>query len=453
MEVNLDLTYTEAQEQIFLDHHPQKYLIITKGRRFGATRGRAQADIEDLLQGIQPLLWVDTIYGNIDRYFDRYFKPVLKQLPSNLWHWSAQRKELRVGDSIEDFRSSDRPENIEGFGYRKIFLNEAGIILKKPELYTKTLLPMLLDFPDSQLTAAGVPKGMYLKDGSLHKFYELYDKCLQPENADTHKLFQFSSYDNPFLTKQDIDELALEVSDEEAQQEIFGQFTESSGNRPFCAQYNPTHHEAPVEWRKDKPLVFTMDINFDPMAICVSNAWREGPKMFDHQFDEFAIENANVFKAADVIKKIYGKYLASAIFIGDSMGNKRDISQRDHASFYLQLSRLLGVRHSQFKIPKANPTHENSRMDTNYVLYHAAEGKIFSYKVNPATCPNSARDYKNVQVDNFGAILKKNRLDINQRADFLDANRYKVHIQYSEWVKRHRVRVKKEIPPRKIVSK
>lgn len=435
IKVELDLTYTQPQIDIFLTEHPQRRVIVTKGRRFGATRGFAQSSIEDVIDGVGPILWVDTIYANIDRYFDRYYMPVLKQLPASLWKWSTQRKELRIGNTWIDFRSADRPENIEGFGYRKIFLNEAGIILKKADLYTKTLLPMLLDYPDSQLYAAGVPKGMYLKDGTEHKFYELYKNCL--EDPKKYKLFSYSSYDNPTLTKTDIDELAIEVSDAEAQQEIYGKFVESSGKKPFCVQYDANVHEQDVKFRKDKQLVFSMDINFDPMAICVSNFWREGKTIYDHQFDEFSIENANVFSAAAAIKNKYGPYLSNAIFIGDSMGNKRDISQKDHASFYVQLMRLLGVRESQFRIPKSNPTHENSRADTNYVLYQSTNTLYVDYKINPI-CVNSCRDYKNVQVDNYGGILKKNRLDVNQRADFLDANRYKIHVLFSEWVKRNR---------------
>src|SRR6188472_3936960 len=107
------------------DEDSKKYTIVSKGRRFGLTRGAAQAFIEYALDGITPLLWGDTINGNIDRYFDRYFLPVLKKLGSDYFQWHQQRRELKILDSVIDFRSSDRPENWEGFGYKKIFLNEA----------------------------------------------------------------------------------------------------------------------------------------------------------------------------------------------------------------------------------------------------------------------------------------------------------------------------------------
>lgn len=167
--INLRLTHTKPQREIFFEQ-TAKYVIVPKGRRSGITLGGKNAFISYGLDHISPMLWVDTINGNIDRYFDRYFYPTLSQLPKSLWNWNSQKRELRINDSIIDFRSADKPESIEGFGYKKIFLNEAGIILKDDYLYTNAILPMLLDFPDSQLIAAGVPKGMHKRDGTPHIF-------------------------------------------------------------------------------------------------------------------------------------------------------------------------------------------------------------------------------------------------------------------------------------------
>ena len=76
--MDLNLTYTKAQNEIFFPEKEYKYNVVPKGRRFGATKGAANAFIEWAASGITPLLWVDTINGNIDRYFDRYFYPELK---------------------------------------------------------------------------------------------------------------------------------------------------------------------------------------------------------------------------------------------------------------------------------------------------------------------------------------------------------------------------------------
>jgi hypothetical protein len=92
--------------------------------------------------------------------------------------------------------------------------------------------------------------------------------------------------------------------------------------------------------------------------------------------------------------------------------------------------RLLGLRESQLKVSN-NPTHENSRADCNYYLYHHPDMKIHK------RCVGTIRDMRNVQVDAFGAIIKRNRKDLNQRADFLDNFRYKVHNICYKWIEQH----------------
>lgn len=202
-------------------------MVCTKGRRFGATHGAAHACIEWALEG-QKLLWGDTINSNIDRYFQRYFEPALRKSGIS-YSWNAQKKECRIIDGWIDFRSADRPENWEGFGYHKIFLNEAGIILKNDYLFTNAVLPMLIDFPESQLFAVGVPKGKKKKNGEKHKFYQLYERALSGDS--NYKLYSFSSYDNPMLKKEDIEALEKEMkmmNPEMVKQEIYGEFVEGA---------------------------------------------------------------------------------------------------------------------------------------------------------------------------------------------------------------------------------
>jgi len=226
VEKTIELTYTPQQEKIFFDYPSDaKFQIVTKGRRFGATKGAANAFIEWACEG-QHLLWGDTINSNIDRYIERYFLPVLKG--TGLRHqYRKQQKQLNIENGYIDFRSADRPENWEGFGYDKIFLNEAGIILKNKYLYTNAVLPMLMDSPDSLLIAAGVPKGYRTKDGEEHPFYTLYKNA--KNNQSGYVCHEFTSYDNPFLTKEDVKALQDEIgrmSQPMVDQEIYGKFVE-----------------------------------------------------------------------------------------------------------------------------------------------------------------------------------------------------------------------------------
>ena len=228
--IALQLQYTENQLKFLFDHKPSvRFIIVPAGRRFGKTKGCANACIEWILEG-KKILWGDTISSNIDRYVDRYFKPEL--IASGLdYTWSSQKKvlQLNLSSGYIDFRSADRPENWEGFGYDIIILNEAGIILKNEYLYTNAVIPMLMDSPNSILIAVGTPKGKIIKENKEHRFYSLYKRAM--DNDPSHELFQFSSYDNPFLSQTDIKELEEEMrimNPQMVQQEIYGQFVDGA---------------------------------------------------------------------------------------------------------------------------------------------------------------------------------------------------------------------------------
>lgn len=242
----LRLDYSAAQAAMFFDDAAHgRFRFYPKGRRLGATRGAAHACIEWCLDGMA-VLWGDTTHANIGRYVRRYFLPVLKRngVP---FRWNSQNGELQVGDQggFVDFRSADRPENWEGFGYHRIFLNEAGIILDDRYLYDNAVLPMLMDFPESQLIAAGTPK---LRQGKGRLFAELCARAARGVAGFFTRTF--TSYDNPFLRRSAVDALARELPEAERQQEIFGKFVESEGTRVKRSWFR-TGWPFP-KWRRDQ---------------------------------------------------------------------------------------------------------------------------------------------------------------------------------------------------------
>ena len=217
----LALTFLPKQSELFDD--PAKFKVVAKGRRFGLTRGMALHVIEKCIDGESPILWVDTVNSNIERYFDRYFMPVLKNLPKGTWKYNRQKNELKLYNSIVDFRTAESPENIEGFGYKIIIINEAGIVLKNRRLWEESIRPMVLDF-GANVLIGGTPKGKKHK-GAPHLFYELFERG--KADGVRWKAFNYSTYDNPLLKRVDIDELVSEVSPALRDQEIWGKFVDT----------------------------------------------------------------------------------------------------------------------------------------------------------------------------------------------------------------------------------
>lgn len=219
MQVHIPIQNFPKQQEIF--DHPARFKIVVKGRRFGMTRGAANDFVLEAMQGrFQRGLWVDTVNTNIDRYIERYFLPQLALLPRHMWDWRKQDKILIINKSYIDFRSADRPENIEGFGYDKFFINEAGIVLKDEYLWSNAIRPMLWDFSASGVIG-GTPKGRGV-------FSELFERGNDPKQK-MYKSFKFTSFDNPYLPldiiKTEIEDMPQRV----VQQEVYAEFLDDSG--------------------------------------------------------------------------------------------------------------------------------------------------------------------------------------------------------------------------------
>lgn len=306
--INLSLQYTPQQKKVFFENFA-RFTTIEKGRRFGFTKGMANACIEWLLDG-HKILWVDTINANLKRYFQRYFYPELKQLPNELWSYNAQDKQLNVGEAWLDFRSAERPENIEGFGYDVVILNEAGIILKDPYLWDNAISPMLLDNPKSRAFIGGVPKGK-------NKFYELAQRGIKNESDWVN--FQFSSYDNPLLNRDEIDRLVLELGGADsdvARQEIFGEFLDTTSNGIFSfAMIESAINKANL-YEPNAKMIWGLDVareGDDESVLCVRNGYNV------QEFKSYRINSVT-----ELARAIYGEYeraeiKPAAIFI-DSVG-------------------------------------------------------------------------------------------------------------------------------------
>jgi hypothetical protein len=202
---------------------------------------------------------------------------------------------------------------------------------------------------------------------------------------------------------------------------------------PFCTHYDPAKHESLLAvFDPAKRITISVDFNLDPFAVTFRHRWtdRYGPHC--HVFDEGAIKGGSIPSMINyLVNGKYVRYFQSALLTGDFRGKERSLEQADHASKFEQLRRGLSMSESQI-IVSPNPLHTQSGSDVNYVLLFHPD-----FKIHPLNCKGTCRDMRNVQKDNHGAILKANRTDPNQRADFLDTVRYDVHNFEREWIDRH----------------
>lgn len=427
-QITLDLRLTEQQTEIFDYEGPARFHTIKKGRRFGFTYGAAIKSIEWCLQDEGPILWGDTVHGNLTRYVERYFLPKLKGIPHR---YRDDKKLLTIGEQNIDLRSAEHPENWEGFGYRRIILNEAGIILQDPYLYYNAVLPMMMDYPDAQLFAGGVPKGKLLKDGREHPFFTL-DK-LGMSDSPLHRSLSFSSYDNPFLSRDDIALMEKEIaamSPEEVRQEIYGEFVDAVSGQRFAHKFDQIKHVKSCHQMKQLPTFVSVDFNVDPFCAIFASIWEDqhGPHCW--VWAEESIHNATVAEMAQRIKaRIVHPLLLE--MTGDHGGVARRLGAKSSTTLFGDMSNILNLHDRQLTLP-ANPPHLTSREDVNYALVHHPD-----LRIDPS-CTGLIRDLLTVEVMPDGKIKKSDRTKVAQQSDLLDAFRYLVNTYLRDWLKHHR---------------
>ncbi len=317
--------------------------------------------------------------------------------------------------------------------YTDAFIDEAPeITLKAIEIVGTRIRWMLDDFglvPKLLMTgnpSDGAVKERFIeKDGITVelKEHQKFVQSLVSENPDE----QFKA-----LYIQQLERLS---SDYDKQRLLYGDWNASREvQSPFAVQWVDSKHisETP-EYDIKKQLIISIDFNLTPFCVTFHHYFQDEKGYHLHQFDEAEIKQGSIPAMVDFIISRYKNSLPNAIITGDAMGNRGDISQRDNATLYLQLMRGLGMRESQLRVSN-NPTHENSRADTNYILYNFPDYKIHK------RCTGTIRDMRNVQVDAFGSILKRDRKDVNQRADYLDTVRYLIHNICYKWIEQNQKR-------------
>lgn len=425
--IDLELTYSESQVKLFFPETSfPKYTIAPKGRRGGLTKGAANAFIEYgldesfwfLPKGSIYFLWGDTISANIDKYYERYFYPELKKLDSSLWTWKAQAHVLKIGRLTIDFRSADRPENWEGFGYHIIFLNEAGIILSDDYLFNNAVLPMLVDFPNAKLIAAGVPKGKRHKDGP-HKFYELYLSALKDQV--NYRILKFTGRNNPFISREELEQIATLMDDATRSQEIEGEFVDIT-EKKFLYAFSESKHVIPSYTPNPYlPIILSWDFNKDPMTCLVGqqlDIWQTVC------FDEFEVMTGSTPELCEDIKAKYIGWWGNIKATGDATGWNRSAMTRGNLNHYRIIKEAFTMRDNDIEAPKSNPSHKDSRILCNSVLQNT------NLQIT-ANCKKTIHDLQVGNVDELGELIKDHKIGLHH----FDTFRYMVELAYKDFIR------------------
>lgn len=212
----LDVQLHKTQLEVAAD--PHRFRVICAGRRWG----------KSVLARLLVLQWACQSVGT---YW--IVSPTYRQGKQN--HWNDLKKEiprqwiertnevelsvtLKNGSTIE-LRGAENPDSLRGVKLRGLVIDEIASIRNWDWLWQEVLRPTLTDY-EAPAIFISTPKG-------FNHFYELFTLG-QSEDAQ-YRSWRFTSYDNPFIPKTEIDAARKELTDDTFHQEYMADFRKYTG--------------------------------------------------------------------------------------------------------------------------------------------------------------------------------------------------------------------------------
>jgi hypothetical protein len=210
------ILYTPHQNQVAIhksiNTDPHKYYILNIGRQFGKTLLASNQLMYWALNNKNVrCAWVSPVYKQSKKVFDEVHKAFRKRPEI---YRNVNRSELVLeyitGSTIQFF-SAERYDNIRGFTFDYLVCDEFAFM--DEAAWTEVLRATVL-VKGRKVLLISTPKGK-------NHFYNLYN--LSGVN-DQYKSFRMSSYDNPLINPQEIDDARLTLPDHVFRQEYLAEF-------------------------------------------------------------------------------------------------------------------------------------------------------------------------------------------------------------------------------------
>lgn len=149
-----------------------------------------------------------------------HWRDMQKEIPIE---WIEKKNEVELSftlknGSIIELKGAENPDALRGVKLRGLVIDEIASIRNWDWLWTEVLRPTLTDYEAPALFIS-TPKG-------YNHFYELFELGQQEGQ---YKSWRFTSYDNPFISKEEIDQARKELTEDTFFQEYLADFRKYTG--------------------------------------------------------------------------------------------------------------------------------------------------------------------------------------------------------------------------------
>ncbi len=176
---------------------PARFRVVMCGRRFGKSELSQVEIIKNAIVG-QTVAYITPTYNLAKTFFDKLAKAV---------PFASNRSDLTIefpnGGSVQFF-TGERLDNLRGRKFHLVVVDEASFIPDLEGGWLNSIRPTLTDYKGKALFLS-TPKGK-------NYFYSLFMKGNGGE--EDWQSFKFSTYDNPYIDKSEVDSARMQLPDE-----------------------------------------------------------------------------------------------------------------------------------------------------------------------------------------------------------------------------------------------
>lgn len=404
MEVEISLSRPH-ENQLRILQNRKRFNHVKCGRRFGKTQ-LVKLLASYALDGKFIGIWFPTYKDLADVWRELIitFYPAIQKKDEQL------KQIILMNGGILDFWSMDDPDSGRGRKYHRAIIDEGAKAKRFSEAWKGTIRPTLTDYKGDAWFFS-TPKG---KNNSFFKLSE--DMKDQPDWA----FFHFTSYDNPYLDKTEIEDAKHQLDDLTFRQEYLAEDVDAN-DRPFMYAYLESDHVIDsYELNPNVPIIVSYDFNKDPMTAVISQSTSIRHLRI---FDEIKLPNGSTPELCDLISARYNKWIGRIVVTGDASGNNRSPLVKGGLNHYIIIKKQLMIRDNQFRVRKSNLSHVNSRILCNSVLQNA------DFKITK-NCKETISDMVYGAVDENGSLLKSPERGLH----FLDNVRYTIDAVFPDFI-------------------
>jgi len=236
--MRIELPEPHINQQGILDNC-SRFRVILCGRRFGKSELSQIEIISEALRGNQ-VAYITPTYKLAKTFFER----LTQFIP-----FENNKSDLIInfptGGTVEFF-TGERLDNLRGRKFHFVVIDEASFIPNLEDGWLNSIRPTLTDYKGRALFLS-TPRGK-------NYFYQLYNKGKSGETDWTS--FKFTTYDNPYIDKGEIDDARRQLPEAVFEQEYMANPMENAAN-PFGTNFISS---CTKEMSKLPPMYFGIDL-------------------------------------------------------------------------------------------------------------------------------------------------------------------------------------------------